>query len=142
MRKLLGLFVGLFLATNALAGPFVKSYVVNNSPLTGTALTNSTDASLGAPLAGATAYRLTVVAPVGATVTGGGFNCYVFHSPDFPIWAPGNPTFNGTLPTGSRFASMPDVPIGVGSGRLSCIPTGVTLSSGTTVTIVLVVSYR
>jgi hypothetical protein len=123
-------------------GSFVKSYVVNNSPLTGTALTNSTDMTLGAPLAGALAYRLSVVAPVGAVITGGGFNIYLAHTPDFPIWAPGNPAFDGVLPTGSRFAVMPDQLIGVGSGRLAVVPVGVTLSLGTTITLVLIVSYR
>lgn len=141
MKKLITLLCGLFLSTQALAGPFVKSYITDQ-PLTGTALTNSTDMSLGAPLAGAVAFRVVAVAPSGATITGGGYTCFLAHTPDFPIWTAGNPTFNGTFPTGSRFANMPDVPIGVGAGRLACITNGITLSSGTSVKLMLVVSYR
>lgn len=101
----------------------------------------SGDAGAGVDLNGVDSVRVTVVAPSGQTFSGGGSILLYRRSPYLRTF---DPVEGGDLDmSGADGATITFLPIPVlhKSGQLVAIPSGVTVSGGTSLTILLEASY-
>jgi hypothetical protein len=107
--------------------------------LTGSAPTLGTD---GVSLAGATHYQVTVSAASGQTLSGAGtLTCYYYGAVDGSgtrRWFPCDSTLNVAVnKSGQRDMTSLQFPVGIPSGRLMYVTSGVTVSGGTTVVVTI-----
>lgn len=149
MKKLgiLVAVVGLAVAVPAAAQNRVYSKTTTQN-LTGSAPTLATE---GVDLTNALGYNVVVSAAAAQTITGGSLLCY-FYGPVVASVASGTaPTqrwmrcpssLDFTPGTGVRDAPSGDFQTPVGFGRIHYVPSSVTVSSGTTVTVTITARTR
>lgn len=124
-----------------------ESFSVSSTQnLTGSAPTLDTD---GANLANALGYVVVVSAASGQTITGGNLLCYYQGAvaagggnAGTRRWMRCPSTLDFSPATGGRDASSGDFTTPVGFGRIQYVPSSVTVSGGTTVTVTISVRKR